>query len=71
MDDQGGAGGAPLHGDDEEAPRRRPHPQRREAHRKPEGTRAQDTDEASRLDQPPDPAEPHENRPRWRGPAGH
>ncbi|MGW7328368.1 hypothetical protein ACWGIU_07085 [Streptomyces sp. NPDC054840] len=66
MEDQGGAGGAPLHHDhDHDEQRRRPHiapgPQ---ASPKDEPTvRAADTDEASRLDRPGDGGEPpHERR---------
>ncbi|WP_411103132.1 hypothetical protein [Streptomyces sp. cmx-4-9] len=62
MEDQGGAGGAPLHGDTEGEERRKPHAVPPRAHR---GTRAADTDEASRLDRPEDTDRPGED-----GPAG-
>ncbi|GGQ41549.1 MULTISPECIES: hypothetical protein [Streptomyces] len=55
MDDQGGAGGVPLHhGDDDEARRRAPHagPRARKPRKDDGTTRAADTDEASRLDRP-------------------
>ncbi|MCF3181172.1 hypothetical protein ACFWJT_19070 [Streptomyces sp. NPDC127069] len=65
MDEQGGAGGVPLHGDDDPQRQRKPHPERsasgpsrpREA---PGPVRREDTDEASRLDRPapPDPEPP-------------
>ncbi|QES46927.1 hypothetical protein DEJ50_02750 [Streptomyces venezuelae] len=73
MDDQGGAGGVPLHEGGDDAERRRPHASRRgELGERPVpgGTRAQDTDEASRLDRPQNPDEPRKNRQRWTGPAG-
>ncbi|MFJ4776041.1 hypothetical protein [Streptomyces sp. NPDC088762] len=54
MDDQGGAGGAPLHGHDDEQRRRAPHVTRRPAAagKDEPPVRAADTDEASRLDRP-------------------
>ncbi|MFD9105566.1 hypothetical protein ACFVZN_31420 [Streptomyces virginiae] len=54
MDDQGGAGGVPLHHDDDEARRRAPHagPRARKPRKDDGTTRAADTDEASRLDRP-------------------
>lgn len=58
MDDQGGAGGVPLHGDDDAQRQRKPHAQRsgtgRESrpHPAPGPVRREDTDEASRLDRP-------------------
>ncbi|MFI1647535.1 hypothetical protein ACH4XT_11425 [Streptomyces avidinii] len=57
MEDQGGAGGAPLHDhDDEQSRRRTPHvAPRSTAPGKDEPTiRRADTDEASRLDRPGD-----------------
>ncbi|MFG2985495.1 hypothetical protein ACGFYQ_30260 [Streptomyces sp. NPDC048258] len=75
MDDQGGAGGVPLNDEgNEETRRRKPHAERTESHPKPEGTRAADTDEASRLDrphvQPQDPDDPRKHRVEWKGPEG-
>ncbi|MER6448084.1 hypothetical protein [Streptomyces venezuelae] len=60
MEDQGGAGGAPLHGHDDEQRRRGPHVTRRPeaAGDDAPAVRAADTDEASRLDRPGEPAEP-------------
>ncbi|MFJ3203291.1 hypothetical protein [Streptomyces sp. NPDC086989] len=57
MEDQGGAGGAPLHGHDDEQRRRAPHVAPRTARTGAEGpdrqpVRREDTDEASRLDRP-------------------
>ncbi|MFI1285638.1 hypothetical protein ACH4U5_33620 [Streptomyces sp. NPDC020858] len=71
MDDQGGAGGVPLHGHDDEARRRAPHVRpRAKGSREATGTtRAADTDEASRLDRPAEPTEPGEPPARWKGPA--
>lgn len=73
MDDQGGAGGVPLHGHDDEARRRAPHVKPRAAKTGAgDGTtRAADTDEASRLDRPAEPAGgtgPDEPPVRWKGP---
>ncbi|MER6213583.1 hypothetical protein ACGFY6_10210 [Streptomyces sp. NPDC048387] len=68
MDDQGGAGGVPLHGDDESQQQRRPHTER---HAKAPGpVRREDTDEASRLDhpEPPEPDEPRKHRGGGKGP---
>ncbi|WKD36939.1 hypothetical protein [Streptomyces xanthophaeus] len=69
MDDQGGAGGAPLHDhDDEQSRRRAPHvAPRSTAPRTGEpdlrAVRAADTDEAARLDRPGDDSgSPHERR---------
>ncbi|MFF2788999.1 hypothetical protein ACFVT6_19930 [Streptomyces sp. NPDC058049] len=66
MDDQGGAGGAPLHDhDDEQSRRRAPHvAPRSTAPRTGEpAVRAADTDEASRLDRPGEDGEsPSERR---------
>jgi hypothetical protein len=70
MDDQGGAGGVPLHGDDEASRRRAPHVKPR-AGKTGAGdgtTRAADTDEASRLDRPAGPTAPGERPDRWKGP---
>ncbi|MEV7547169.1 hypothetical protein [Streptomyces sp. NPDC089915] len=59
MDEQGGAGGVPLHGDDARR-RRGPHTagdaSRRPPEPEPGPVRREDTDEASRLDRvrPPD-----------------
>ncbi|MFF4102080.1 hypothetical protein [Streptomyces sp. NPDC001903] len=47
MEDQGGAGGAPLHGHGDKERRRAPH-----AGKEEHAVRAADTDEASRLDRP-------------------
>ncbi|MGW6685059.1 hypothetical protein [Streptomyces sp. NPDC054961] len=56
MDEQGGAGGVPLHDDEQEQTRhRKPHAGRRGGDRK---TAAADTDEASRLDRPEQPGKP-------------
>ncbi|KPI12796.1 hypothetical protein OV450_0142 [Actinobacteria bacterium OV450] len=57
MEDQGGAGGAPLHGHDDEQRRRAPHVAPPTARTGAEGrdrepVRREDTDEASRLDRP-------------------
>ncbi|MFJ8162628.1 hypothetical protein ACIRBY_17130 [Streptomyces sp. NPDC096136] len=69
MDEQGGAGGVPLHGDEDPQQRRRPHaarPAPRESRSGPElgPVRREDTDEASRLDRPgtPDPDDPRGDR---------
>ncbi|WP_329389389.1 hypothetical protein OG625_36050 [Streptomyces sp. NBC_01351] len=48
MDEQGGAGGVPLHDDGAQARRRKPHGDRHDDGK----TAAADTDEASRLDRP-------------------
>ncbi|AZM92105.1 MULTISPECIES: hypothetical protein [Streptomyces] len=79
MDEQGGAGGVPLHHDDagrqqhrkpraerqRSAPESRPEPE-------PAPVRREDTDEASRLDRPgapeQDPAEPRKHRTHGKGP---
>ncbi|MFE0600468.1 hypothetical protein ACFW2T_22480 [Streptomyces sp. NPDC058892] len=74
MDDQGGAGGVPLHHGDEDR-HRAPHaaPRAGKAPGDAGGddgtTRAADTDEASRLDRP---VEPGRSGPgtRWTGPDG-
>ncbi|MFE5542151.1 hypothetical protein ACFQ7O_14555 [Streptomyces sp. NPDC056485] len=52
MEDQGGAGGVPLHGHDDKERRRAPHVERAGAGADKEGhpVRKADTDEASRLD---------------------
>ncbi|MEV6580348.1 hypothetical protein AB0M92_19530 [Streptomyces sp. NPDC051582] len=57
MEDQGGAGGVPLHGHDDKlhghdgkARRRAPHAERSGADEEGHAVRAADTDEASRLD---------------------
>ncbi|MFE2142702.1 hypothetical protein ACFXA3_13315 [Streptomyces sp. NPDC059456] len=54
MEDQGGAGGAPLHGHDDERRRRAPHvaPRTGAEGRERRPVRREDTDEASRLDRP-------------------
>lgn len=76
MEDQGGSGGVPLHDEGPEAEHRKPHtgPARTPGTtgEKDEGTRAADTDEASRLDPPErqDPADPRRNRVRWDSPHG-
>ncbi|MGW0396001.1 hypothetical protein ACWDYJ_35105 [Streptomyces sp. NPDC003042] len=73
MDDQGGAGGVPLDDESEEARHRKPHADRPRSGAKPDqGTRAADTDEASRLDHPTeqDPADPRKHRVEWKGPDG-
>ncbi|MEU9084055.1 hypothetical protein [Streptomyces sp. NPDC048357] len=63
MDDQGGAGGVPLHhgqAQDRHAPR---------ADRRDNGkTAAADTDEASRLDRPQQPEKPRGKDTRWVSP---
>ncbi|MEU9144585.1 hypothetical protein [Streptomyces sp. NPDC048349] len=65
MDDQGGAGGVPLHDDDQEQARhRKPHADRRDEKR----TAAADTDEASRLDRPQQPEKPDAKGTRWVSP---
>ncbi|MFD0357396.1 hypothetical protein ACFVHW_27195 [Streptomyces sp. NPDC127110] len=77
MDEQGGAGGVPLHHEDA-GQHRKP---RTERHRSAQGSgpepdlapvRREDTDEASRLDRPgaqeQDPAEPRKNRSHGKGP---
>ncbi|MFE6839694.1 hypothetical protein ACFVFI_33335 [Streptomyces sp. NPDC057705] len=79
MDDQGGAGGVPLHhGHDGEArrsaPRARPRTDTPTRGKDPAGpepgtTRAADTDEASRLDRPVGPTGADERPARWKGPA--
>ncbi|MFE9634691.1 hypothetical protein [Streptomyces sp. NPDC006463] len=56
MDDQGGAGGAPLHGHDDDQQRRRaPHVARKG---EPKPTIRAAEDEASRLDRPGEADEP-------------
>ncbi|MBT2478835.1 hypothetical protein [Streptomyces sp. ISL-94] len=54
MEDQGGAGGAPLHDHDDEQRRRAPHvaPRPGAPDKDEPPVRAADTDEASRLDRP-------------------
>ncbi|MGW0750770.1 hypothetical protein [Streptomyces sp. NPDC002587] len=64
MDDQGGAGGAPLHGHDEERQRRAPHVARKGDIRP---TIREAEDEASRLDRPGEADEPA-RRPHRKGP---
>ncbi|MFE1410964.1 hypothetical protein ACIGFK_19855 [Streptomyces sp. NPDC085524] len=68
MDDQGGAGGVPLHDDGEQARHRKPHADRRDDRR----TAAADTDEASRLDRPQQPekasGKTSDEGTRWVGP---
>ncbi|MFE6844823.1 hypothetical protein [Streptomyces sp. NPDC057686] len=71
MEDQGGAGGVPLHGHDDEERRRAPHAAPRDG---ADGkdlppVRAADTDEASRLDRPNEPAGPA-RKPGRRAPGG-
>lgn len=51
MEEQGGAGGVPLHDEPEQARHRKPHADRHDD----EKTAAADTDEASRLDRPQQP----------------
>ncbi|MCX4524151.1 MULTISPECIES: hypothetical protein [unclassified Streptomyces] len=61
MEDQGGAGGVPLHGHDDKERRRAPHVERRTeptGQDEPAPVRAADTDEASRLDRPGPSPEP-------------
>ncbi|MCX5152270.1 hypothetical protein AB0C90_02815 [Streptomyces sp. NPDC048550] len=73
MEDQGGAGGVPLHGHDDKDRRRAPHvAPRADADGKDlPPVRAADTDEASRLDRPNEATEPaRANRHRERGSAG-
>lgn len=77
MDEQGGAGGVPLHGEDA-AHHRKPRVRRdrptRETGPEPElaPVRREDTDEASRLDRPDgreqDPGEPRRHRQHGKGP---
>ncbi|WP_328923826.1 hypothetical protein OG429_03745 [Streptomyces sp. NBC_00190] len=64
MDDQGGAGGAPLHGHDDEQRRRAPHVARKG---EPKPTIRAAEDEASRLDRPGQVDEPV-RRPHRKGP---
>ncbi|MEU8437276.1 hypothetical protein AB0F18_31140 [Streptomyces sp. NPDC029216] len=54
MDEQGGAGGVPLHGDDDAQRQRKPHAERTAPRPAPAPgpVRREDTDEASRLDRP-------------------
>ncbi|WP_327280267.1 MULTISPECIES: hypothetical protein [unclassified Streptomyces] len=54
MEDQGGAGGAPLHGHGDKERRRAPHvaPRTGAADQDRPAVRREDTDEASRLDRP-------------------
>ncbi|MFE5809000.1 MULTISPECIES: hypothetical protein [unclassified Streptomyces] len=58
MEDQGGAGGAPLHhhdhDDDHDEQRRRRTPHTTPGPKDEQAVRAADTDEASRLDRPGD-----------------
>ncbi|MEU3724014.1 hypothetical protein [Streptomyces sp. NPDC031705] len=77
MDDQGGAGGVPLHDEDDGQQHRKPHPGRHTASEprprpEPGPVRAEDTDEASRLDRPeapaPNPDEPRKHRSHGKGP---
>ncbi|MFD5148290.1 hypothetical protein [Streptomyces sp. NPDC058401] len=63
MDEQGGAGGAPLEGGGTQGRRRKAHSDRRDAtvrsgSRDDGTTPAADTDEASRLDRPQQPEKP-------------
>ncbi|MFF1491989.1 hypothetical protein [Streptomyces sp. NPDC058304] len=60
MEDQGGAGGVPLHGHDDKERRRAPHvaPGAGAGGKDLPPVRAADTDEASRLDRPNEAAEP-------------
>ncbi|RSS81935.1 hypothetical protein [Streptomyces sp. WAC06614] len=77
-EEQGGAGGVPLHHDDDGAEdRRKPHVTTRATdpgtgehrERRDDGrTAAADTDEASRLDRPQKSADPRDGRTRWTGP---
>ncbi|MFD8635844.1 hypothetical protein [Streptomyces sp. NPDC059533] len=64
MDEQGGAGGVPLHDDSEQARHRKPHADRRDDRR----TAAADTDEASRLDRPQQPEKESGKGTRWVSP---
>ncbi|MEV7520433.1 hypothetical protein [Streptomyces sp. NPDC091371] len=54
MDEQGGAGGVPLHHDGPQARHRTPRGDRHDTGK----TAAADTDEASRLDRPQQPEKP-------------
>nr|WSX48424.1 hypothetical protein OG409_05360 [Streptomyces sp. NBC_00974] len=67
MDEQGGAGGVPLH-DDEQAQTR--HRKARAGRHGDDGkTAAADTDEASRLDHPREPGKPQDKGTQgWVGP---
>ncbi|MEU6293807.1 hypothetical protein [Streptomyces erythrochromogenes] len=67
MDDQGGAGGVPLHHGDEDR-HRAPHvgPRSRKPGTDDGTTRAADTDEASRLDRPAESGP--DGGTRWTGP---
>lgn len=72
MDDQGGAGGVPLHGkggegERAEEQRRKPRAKRPGTGRE-HGVRAADTDEASRLDRPQEPEDARKGRSEARGP---
>ncbi|GAA0314661.1 hypothetical protein GCM10010302_62270 [Streptomyces polychromogenes] len=74
MDEQGGAGGVPLHEDDDARRRRGPHAggdaSRKPPRPEPGPVRREDTDEASRLDHPgvPEPDEPRKHRGGGKGP---
>lgn len=74
MDDQGGAGGVPLHGEGAERgkhgkeQRREPSTGRPGTGREHHAVRAADTDEASRLDRPREPEHPGKRRSEGKGP---
>lgn len=69
MDDQGGAGGVPLHDGDGDGEARHRRPRAHKAPAQAETTRAADTDEASRLDRPAEQTEPRARPTRWTSPA--
>ncbi|MFD8147401.1 hypothetical protein [Streptomyces sp. NPDC059708] len=68
MDEQGGAGGVPLHGEDDARRRHGPRTERAGTGREPRPApapgpvRREDTDEASRLDRPTAPERPRQHR---------
>ncbi|MCJ1675990.1 hypothetical protein MTF65_01150 [Streptomyces sp. APSN-46.1] len=64
MDEQGGAGGMPLHDDQAQARHRKPRVDRDDD----EKTAAADTDEASRLDRPQQTEKPGGKGTRWVSP---
>ncbi|MFD4240335.1 hypothetical protein ACFWP3_01740 [Streptomyces sp. NPDC058525] len=69
MDEQGGAGGVPLH-DEQPGARHHRKPPRPDGHDGHDGkkTAAADTDEASRLDRPQQPEKPDGKGTRWVSP---
>lgn len=65
MDEQGGAGGIPLHDEPEQGRHRKPHADRHDDEKR---TAAADTDEASRLDRPQQPERADGKGRRWVSP---